>query len=93
MLMISEQVLAQWRRLVAFRKALDLLHQAIYTKVPAHRVGCLLSPWLPPRQYGVSSRPMKASSGLFGVALDILYQAMQRQLLRCMNFIIDHNRS
>ena len=39
MLMISEQVLARWRRLVAFRKALDLLHQAIYAKVPAHCVG------------------------------------------------------
>ena len=25
--MLSEQVLARWRRLVAFRKALDLVHQ------------------------------------------------------------------
>jgi len=27
--MISEQVLVRWRSLVAFRKALDLLHQAM----------------------------------------------------------------
>ena len=37
--MLSEQVLALWRRLVAFMKALDLLHLAMRAIVPAHRHG------------------------------------------------------
>ena len=28
--MLLEQLLAQWQRLVAFRKAMDLFHQAIH---------------------------------------------------------------
>ncbi len=39
-LMLSEQgVLAQWRRLVAFRKATNQLHWAMHAIVPPHRDG------------------------------------------------------
>ena len=79
-LMLSEQLLAQWRRLVAFMKAMDLLHQAMHGIVPAHRHGdwngqqsgnilhhrfSLLSSWRPLGQYGVSSHPMAAFSGFY----------------------------
>jgi len=36
---ISEWVLAWWRRLLAFMKATNLLHQALRTIVPPHRNG------------------------------------------------------
>jgi len=38
-LVISERVLAQWWRLVAFMKATNLHHIAMRTVVPPHRVG------------------------------------------------------
>ena len=78
--MLSERVLARWRCLVAYMKALDLLHRAMRAKLyrrivvaieTAIKVGayyilyCLLSPWRPLGQYGVSSRPMAASSGFW----------------------------
>ncbi len=66
--------------LVASNKALDLLHWEICSIVPAHCRGhqnghffwcicwllfvCLL-PWRPLGQYGVSRRPMAASSGFW----------------------------
>jgi len=36
-LAISERVLARWRRLVAFMKAMNLLHWVMHGIVPAHR--------------------------------------------------------
>ncbi len=67
-LIISEWVLAQWRRLVALMKATNLLHQAMRAIVPAKKVHfaslfCWLSSWRLQGQYGASSCLMAASSG------------------------------
>ena len=76
-LMVLEQVFAQWQRLVAFRKPMNLLHWVMRdstgtppqpSKRPATWVHftllfCLLLPWQLPGQYGASSCLMTASSG------------------------------
>ena len=78
---ILEQVLAQWRRLVAFMKALDLLHWAMHgvwyhrtataiemvSKVDTFCIFVLfaVSPWRPPGRYGASSHPMSALRGFY----------------------------
>ena len=36
---LSERVLPRWQRLVAYMKAMDLLHRAMHVIVPAHRHG------------------------------------------------------
>jgi hypothetical protein len=75
-------ILAQWRRHpVASTKALDLLHwvmhAVLYRRIAVDQNGqqswsmflslfCLLLPWQPLEQYGVSSCPMAASSGFQG---------------------------
>jgi hypothetical protein len=84
-------ILAQWQRLVASTKALDLLHRAMHAALYRQNgqqswsifslLFCLLLPWRPPGQYGASSCPMAASSG-FRVALDMPHQAMPSVLLR-----------
>ena len=77
-LMLLEKVLAQWQRLVAFRKAMNLLHQAMHvvsyrctatalettSKVGTfYKLFCLLSPWWTPRQYGARSCLIVVSNG------------------------------
>ena len=91
---ILERVLARWWHLVAFMKALDLLHRAMrsvsYRRIvmviewPARWVHFasafrLLLPWRSPRQYGASSCPMATFSG-FMKALDLLHEAMHAVL-------------
>ena len=77
--MLSEGVLAQWWRLVAFRTAMNLLYWAMCVvqyrctaprplKRPAKWVHftllfCLLLPWQLREQYGAISHPMTVSSG------------------------------
>ena len=82
---ISEQVLARCRRLVAFNKAMNRYSIAAPRwplKWPAKWVHsassfCLLSPWQPPGQYRASSQLMAESS-----ALVMIHQAMCSVLYR-----------
>jgi hypothetical protein len=102
--MLSDIILAQWRRPVASSEALDLLHWAIRAvtyrriaiaiKMAAFLgvfVDCCLFACCPGGRWGNTERVVAQwrLPGASSVALDFLHQAMPRSLLQCVRMAIE----